>query len=46
MLVYIDKVVCDNKIEYFLGGGSLLGVMRYKGFILWDDDIDLMLERS
>lgn len=46
MLAYIDKVARNNKIEYSLGGGSLLGAMRHKGFIPWDDDIDLMLERS
>lgn len=46
MLAYIDKVARDNKIEYSLGGGSLLGAMRHKGFIPWDDDIDLMIERS
>ena len=29
MLAYIDKVARDNKIEYSLGGGSLLGAMRF-----------------
>lgn len=46
MLAYIDQIARDNHIEYSLGGGSLLGAMRHKGFIPWDDDIDLMLERS
>ncbi|MGT2686092.1 LicD family protein [Streptococcus porcinus] len=46
MLSYIDKIARENKIEYSLGGGSLLGSIRHQGFIPWDDDIDLMLKRS
>ncbi|CAM4166392.1 LicD family protein [Streptococcus penaeicida] len=46
MLAYIDKLARENGIEYSLGGGSLLGSIRHKGFIPWDDDIDLMLKRS
>lgn len=46
MLAYIDKTARENNIEYSLGGGSLLGAMRHKGFIPWDDDIDLMVKRD
>ncbi|MGT2932487.1 LicD family protein [Streptococcus catagoni] len=46
MLSYIDKLARENNIDYSLGGGSLLGAIRHKGFIPWDDDIDLMLKRS
>ncbi|KXT79146.1 LicD family protein [Streptococcus sp. DD13] len=46
MLSYIDKLAREHQIEYSLGGGSLLGAMRHQGFIPWDDDIDLMLERT
>ena len=41
MLIYIDDICKKENIRYFLAFGSLLGAVREKGFIAWDDDIDL-----
>lgn len=39
----IHKVCVENGLKYYLVGGSLLGAVRHKGFIPWDDDFDMFL---
>ena len=46
ILIYFDKVCKENNIKYYLSSGTLLGAVKYKGFIPWDDDIDVILMRD
>lgn len=44
-LTRIDTVCKENGLRYYICGGTLLGAVRHKGFIPWDDDIDLLMPR-
>ena len=42
----IHRVCIKNNIRYALMAGSALGIVNYKGFIPWDDDIDVCIPRE
>jgi|GEM_PF-509418 len=42
----IHRICVKNNIQYGLIAGSALGIINYKGFVPWDDDIDLFVPRS
>ncbi len=46
ILIDFDKVCRAHNLKYTLGAGTLLGAVRHKGFIPWDDDVDVYMPRE
>ncbi len=45
ILKTIDKVCREHNLRYCLAAGTMLGAVRHKGFIPWDDDVDIIMPR-
>ena len=46
ILDFFNKLCCDNNLRYWIEYGTLLGAVRHKGYIPWDDDIDVAMFRE
>ena len=46
MLKDFNRFCKQQKIRYSLSSGTLLGAIRHNGFIPWDDDADIMVDRK
>jgi lipopolysaccharide cholinephosphotransferase len=46
VLIKVDGICRENNFRYFIFYGTLIGDVRHKGFIPWDDDIDIIMPRE
>ena len=45
-VLLLDRICRENRLTYFVSGGTALGAVRHQGFIPWDDDMDIVLPKD
>ena len=45
-LLAVDKVCKEHNLRYYIMAGTMLGAVRHKGFIPWDEDMDINMKRK
>ena len=46
LLAIVDEILRKNGFTYWIDAGTCLGAVRHKGFIPWDDDMDICMMRD
>ena len=41
----VDKTCREHNLHYYMWAGTMIGAIRHKGFIPWDDDLDIAMPR-
>ena len=42
----VDEVCEKHNLRYYIWAGTMIGAIRHKGFIPWDDDLDIAMPRA
>lgn len=42
----VDKACSEHQLRYYIWAGTMIGAVRHKGFIPWDDDLDIAMPRA
>lgn len=46
MLIYFDQICKESGVKYRIQAGTVLGAIRHGGFVPWDDDVDVVVDRK